>query len=56
MWVFVRGCIHVISCGEETKARNAQLVTSISISFNCIAAMDAAMCVSGANAKENIAE
>lgn len=53
--MFVRGCIHVISCGEETKARNAQLVTSISVSFNCIAAMDA-MCVSGANAKENIAE
>lgn len=57
-WVFVRRCIRVISRGDETKAGNPQLVTSISVSFNCAATTDATrpIYVGDTNAKEGIAE
>ena len=55
--MFVCRCVRVIPCGEETKTGNPQLVTSISVSFNCTATTDAAdICRNDANAKEDIAE
>lgn len=54
----MRGCVRVIPRGDETKAGNPQLVTSISVSYNCASRTDAArpIYVGDADAKEGIAE
>lgn len=55
-WISTRGCIRVISCGEETKAGNPQLVPSISVSFNRAATTDATRPIYVGDAKDDIAE